>query len=143
MQNENIIEKFVDAFVYYEKEFDKIAIIKVPRLMVFHHYAIIIITSYIEAFFSTGFMVPVISVLITQYLVISRERKIRTIEICIDKEVSFYEENISDIDRSLIFDQTKSEVFEIGFLYSRIILVLKSLALIFLVHYATIGYNIS
>ena len=143
MQDENIIEKFVDAFVYYEKEFDKITAIKIPRLMIVHHYAMIVIASYIEALFSTGFIFPMGSIVITQYLVILKERKVRTIENCIDREVSLNEENISDIERSLIFNQTKSEVFEMGFLYSRIILVSKSLALMFLMYYATIGFNIS
>ncbi len=143
MQDENIIERFVDAFVYYEKEFDEITAIKVPRLMIVHHYAMIVIASYTEALFSTSFIFPMISILITQYLVILRERKKRTIENCIDREVSLNEENISNLKRSLIFNQTKSEVFEMGFLYSRIILVLKSLTLMFLMYYATIGFNIS
>ena len=144
------IETFINSIKYYNKKFDKYCGIPIPKNIEIHHYILTILTTIIEVHINTFFILPILSLSITQYLFIKNEHKNRTLGYCINYE----EEHLSKLeskygydDPDYILDDERDEWFislyksasDTGFLYSRGVLLLKSVTLIFLIYFATTG----
>ena len=129
--------KMIKAMTYYDKLFDEESWIKIPRYVNVHHYLGIVITSIIETQANTFFILPLVLMLFTHYLVIQQECKTRIIDRCLSEEAEL--EPLTNFDRDVMFYDYKEAVLETGFIYTRTILLVRSLILIFLIYYATLG----
>jgi len=130
-------DKIVSAVKYYDNLFDEMGGIKIPRHVKIHHYLGIVIFSILETQINSFFIIPLMLMLFTHHLVIRAEYKSRIIERCIGEE--FEIESLTNFDRDVIFYDCEAAVSETGFIYTRTVLLARSLVLIFLIYYATLG----
>tara|TARA_B100000963_G_scaffold334854_1_gene328426 strand:- start:5639 stop:6073 length:435 start_codon:yes stop_codon:yes gene_type:complete len=135
--------KIVDTFKYYNDEFDKFSKIPYVRNIEFHHYALLTILTIIETQFSTYFILPILTLIITQFLFIKTELKVRVVQKCVGDEMTCTEEKDDELDendRYELFISCYNSAKSTGFMYTRLVLFLKSFALMFLIYFATIGF---
>lgn len=131
-------DKIVGAAKYYDNLFDELGGIQIPRYVKIHHYLGIIIFSILETQINTFFILPLVSMLFTHSLVIRAEYRNRIIERCIGEEMEI--DSLTNHDRDIIFYDCEAAVSATGFLYTRGVLLVRSLVLIFLIYYATLGF---
>ena len=133
--------KMIDTFKYYNKEFDKIS--KVPNIdkVEIHHYAILSILTIMETGFSTYFILPIVVAFITQHMYISNELKNRVVKKCVGDEMHCTngECGMEDDERYKLFISCYDSAKSTGFIYTRGVLILRSIVLMFLIYFATIG----
>ena len=133
--------KMVDTFKYYSNQFDKISKIPYIQQAETHHYAILSILTIIETQFSTYFILPIISAMITQQLFIANELKNRVVQKCVGDEMDCTDGQCElDIEeRNKLFMSSYKSAKSTGFLYTRGVLIIRSIVLMFLIYYATLG----
>lgn len=137
------IEKLVKTTEYYYNKLEEVQSIRIPANVRVHHYIIVVISSIFETHFNTYFIIPLVLITLAHFMVIKSEYEDRVITRCVSEELDILKINpetiVTNKDRDVIFNDISASVSDTGFIYTRISLIIKSLILGFLVHYATIG----
>lgn len=136
-------EQTVQIFISYDHKINKLFKIKPPKNVSFHHYICLTLTTISEAFYSTYFLIPILSVIITHALVIRTEFTARVLARCVSWELDSLEtDNLIELpeeEKNEIFKISCEETNETGFMYTRTMLLVRSFVLIFLIYFATLG----
>ena len=131
-------DEIVSAAKYYDNLLDDLNRIQIPKYVRIHHYLGIIIFSVCETQVDSFFILPLISMLFTHHFIVKAEYRSRVIERCMEEEMNM--ESLTNHDRDIIFHDCENAVSATGFLYTRGVLLVRSLVLIFLIYYATLGF---